>query len=60
MLGVEELNVQASRADPPEPIVTAVVAQVTVRPVEGLIELLNFTTPEKPRLLFAATIAGTI
>ena len=51
---------QASRADPPEPIVTLVVAQVTVRPVEGLIELLSFTTPEKPRLLFAATIAGTI
>ena len=59
MLGVEELNVQASRADPPEPIVTALVAQVTVRPA-GLVELLSFTTPEKPRLLFAATIAGTI
>jgi len=60
MLGVEELNVQASRADPPEPIVTAVVAQVTVRRPAGLVELLSFTTPEKPRLLFPATIAGTI
>jgi len=60
MLGVEELNVQLSRADPPEPIVTLVVAQVTVRRPAGLVELLSFTTPENPNELFAATIAGTI
>ena len=59
VLGVDELKVQTSRADPPEPIVTLVVAHVTVRPVAGLVELLNFTCPKNPRVLLAATIAGT-
>jgi len=58
-LGVEELKVQLSIAVPPEPIVTLVVAQVAVRPVAGLVELLKFTTPENPKLLLAATFAGT-